>query len=471
MNSRRSRNSYEQVESLAALNQTLRDWFGFGGQDHGHSHGGHGHDHGAGGHGHTHGVIDPSIATTNRGIWAIKWSFVILAITAILQLIVVFVSGSVALLADTIHNVGDATTAIPLWIAFVLVRRPPTKVFNYGLGRVEDLAGMMIVLIILFSAIVAGYEAINRLIHPQPIMQLGWVAAAGVIGFLGNEIVAVFRIRVGRAIESAALIADGYHARTDGLTSLAVVLGAFGVWAGFPLADPIIGLLITIAIFGIVWQSARAVITRALDGVEPGLADEIIHAAEHVAGVTIVDARARWLGHRLHADVAIAVDETLPLSEATRLADQLRGELMAHMPALRTATITFATPDDANVFEVLPHAHGHDHGHGNHHAPEPFVVNGDLAKGKLAIVDTPAGGRFRLTVTNHEDGLEAVVVITRPNGNEALSLKPLPTDHHIFESQVAPAEPHEFTAALHLMAPGRQESLPFAMKEPQGHGH
>jgi len=181
--------------SLVALSQTLRDWFGFGGLDYGHFHGGHGHDHGAGGHGHTHGVIDPSIATTNRGIWAIKRLFVILAITAILQLIVVFISGSVALLADTIHNVGDATSAIPLWIAFVLVRRPPTKVFNYGLGRVEDLAGMLIVLIILFSAIIAGYEAINRLIHPQPIMQLGWVAAAGVIGFLGNEIVALFRIR------------------------------------------------------------------------------------------------------------------------------------------------------------------------------------------------------------------------------------------------------------------------------------
>jgi hypothetical protein len=177
-----------------------------------------------------------------------------------------------------------------------------------------------------------------------------------------------------------------------------------------------------------------------------------------------------WLGHRLHADVAIAVDETLPLSEATRLADQLRGELMAHMPALRTATITFATPDDANVLEVLPYAHGHDHSHGNHHAPAPFVVNGDLAKGKLAIVDTPAGGRFRLTVTNHEDGLEAVVVISRPNGNEALSLKPLPTDHHIFESQVAPAEPHEFTAALHLMAPGRHLSTGRAIELLEDYG-
>ncbi len=233
----------------------LRDWFGFGNK--GEFQASSGYDHGSSDHGHTHGVIDPSITTTERGIWAIKLSFAILAITSALQLVVVYVSSSIALLADTIHNVADATTAIPLWIAFMLVRRPPTKVFNYGLGRVEDLAGILIVAIILFSAVFAGYEAIDRLLHPQSIIHLGWVAVAGVIGFLGNEIVAVFRIKVGREIQSAALIADGYHARTDGFTSLAVVLGAAGVWAGFPLADPIIGLLITITIFGIVWRSAR----------------------------------------------------------------------------------------------------------------------------------------------------------------------------------------------------------------------
>ena len=221
----------------------VSDWFGFGA--HGHDHGEHGHDH-HGPHGHTHGVVDATIATTERGIWAIKWSFVILAITAALQIVVVMVSGSVALLADTIHNIADATTAIPLWIAFALARRKPTRTFTYGLGRVEDLAGIAIVLIILASALVAGYEAINRLFNPQPIQFLGWLAVAGVIGFLGNEAVAVFRIRVGRQINSAALIADGYHARTDGLTSLAVVAGALGVWLGYPLADPIIGLLITI---------------------------------------------------------------------------------------------------------------------------------------------------------------------------------------------------------------------------------
>src|SRR5215217_4784776 len=305
------------------------DWLGFGGHGHSHdaSHGGHAHSHDGGGHGHTHGVIDPSIVTTARGIWAIKWSFIILAITAALQFVVVFVSGSVALLADTIHNIGDATTAIPLWVAFVLARRKPSRTFTYGLGRVEDLAGILIVLIILFSALVAGYEAIVRLIYPQPITLIGWVAAAGVIGFLGNEAVAVFRIRVGREINSAALIADGYHARTDGLTSLAVVLGAAGVWLGFPLADPIVGLLITLAIFGIVWQSARAVLTRMLDGVEPEMLDEIAHAAEHVSGVRgVSDVQARWIGHRLAAEMTVDLDPMLPVGEARAVLGRVHSE-------------------------------------------------------------------------------------------------------------------------------------------------
>lgn len=251
-----------------------RDWFGFV-KPRGASGQGHNHKHDDS-HGHTHGVIDPTIATTERGIWAIKWSFVILALTAALQTVVVLVSGSVALLADTIHNVADATTAIPLWIAFVLARRKPTPTFTYGYGRVEDLAGIAIVLIILFSALVAGYQAIERIVNPQPITLLMWVAIAGIIGFVGNEAVAVFRIRVGGEINSAALVADGYHARTDGLTSLAVVAGAVGVGLGFPLADPIVGLLITIVIFGIVWQSAKSVLTRMLDGVDPGLVAKFV---------------------------------------------------------------------------------------------------------------------------------------------------------------------------------------------------
>ena len=308
------------------------DWFSFGPHGHGH----HEHDHDQdNAPGHAHGVVDPAIATTDRGIWAIKWSFLILAATAVLQLVVVYVSHSVALLADTIHNIADAGTAIPLWVAFVLARRKPTQTFTYGYGRVEDFAGLAIVLIILSSALVAGYEAIERLFYPHPVMHLGWLATAGVIGFLGNEAVAVFRIRVGRQINSAALIADGYHARTDELTSLAVVLGAFGVWMGYALADPIIGLVITAAILGIVWQSAKSVLTRMLDGVEPQVASDLRHAVQHVRGVLSVEfVRARWLGHRLYAEMTLAVDPALSVADARKMAEDAKEHARGHLPAL-----------------------------------------------------------------------------------------------------------------------------------------
>ena len=340
--------------------KTILDWLGFGDPKRAYKNSPSGHNHRSASHDHTHGVVDATIATTTRGLWAIKWSFIILAVTSALQVVVVIATGSVALLADTIHNVGDATTAIPLWVAFVLARRKPSKTFTYGYGRVEDLAGILIVLIILLSAVVAGYEAINRLIHPQPITQLFWVAIAGVIGFVGNEVVAIFRIRVGREIESAALIADGYHARTDGFTSLAVVLGAVGVWAGFPLADPIIGLLITVAILGIVWQSSKAVLTRMLDGIEPHVMVEIRHAAEHVAGIKqVVNTQARWIGHRLHADLVIDVGNDLSLAEANGIATSLQQALRGHLPALKTACITFATP--AVAADSHPSSESHDH--------------------------------------------------------------------------------------------------------------
>jgi cation diffusion facilitator family transporter len=312
----------------------INEWFGLTGIKH------RRHNHQHEGPGHSHGVVDPSIASTEQGIWAIKWSFVILLLAALMQLTVVAVSGSIALFADTVHNIGDALTAVPLWIAFMLARLPPTRTFTYGFGRAEDLAGVLVVIIILISAIVAGYEAIDRLIHPSPIALVGWVAIAGIIGFGGNEAVAILRIRVGRQINSAALIVDGYHARTDGLTSLAVVFGAMGVWLGFPLADPMVGLIITIFIFGIVWQSGRTVFTRLLDGIDPAIADEIRHAADHVAGIEeVADVKARWLGHRLHADVVIAVKSDLRLHEANRISEAFRAELFQLLPALAAANI------------------------------------------------------------------------------------------------------------------------------------
>jgi cation diffusion facilitator family transporter len=306
-------------------------------------------------------VVDPSIATSERGMWAVKWSFAGLMLTAMLQLAVVLLSGSVALLSDTIHNFGDAATAVPLWIAFALSRLPASRRFPFGYGRVEDLAGVVVVLIILFSAVVAGYQAVERFLHPQPVGLLWAVAAASVVGFIGNEAVAVFRIRVGRRIGSVALVADGYHARTDGWTSLAVLVGAVGVWLGFPLADPIVGLLISLAILGIVWQSGKAIFTRLLDGVEPEIVEEIRHAAHHVPGVEEVsEVRARWTGHRLRAEINIAVAPNLTVAEGHEVAREVNHRLMHHLDYLETAVVHVDPAQQAGEEHHRIREHSHD---------------------------------------------------------------------------------------------------------------
>jgi len=312
-------------------------------------------------HRHTHGMIDPSIVTTARGMWAIKWSFAGLMVTALLQVVIVWLSGSVALLADTIHNFGDASTALPLWIAFMLARLKPTARFPFGYGRAEDLAGVVIVLTILFSAIVAGYESINRLIHPRQVEYLWAVAAASIIGFIGNEAVAVFRLKVGKEIGSAALIADGYHARVDGWTSLAVLVGASGVWLGYPLADPLVGLGITLAILRIVWESGRAVFTRMLDGVEPEVIDEIRHAAHHIPGIReVTEVRPRWIGHRLHAEVNVTVSPALSVADGHAIAKELNHQLLHHIKYLAGATVHVDPEGESGEGHHRIRAHAHD---------------------------------------------------------------------------------------------------------------
>ncbi len=292
----------------------------------------HKHNHS---HSHTHGVIDPSIVANERGLWVVKWSFIALIATALFQVVIVIATGSVALLADTIHNFADAATAIPLAIAFMFAKRKPNKRFNYGYGRVEDLAGVVVVFIILFSALFAGYQAIQRFFHPQPITHLKALACASVIGFLGNEGVALFRIKVGKQIGSAALIADGYHARTDGWTSLAVLVGAMGAWLGFPLADPIIGLLISVAIFYIVFDSAKSIFMRMLDGVDAEVLEQIEHAVGHVAGVVrLGSTKARWSGHRLLVEISITVACEVSVGQGHKIANEVREELFGHLPHL-----------------------------------------------------------------------------------------------------------------------------------------
>jgi cation diffusion facilitator family transporter len=330
----------------------------------------HPHDHA--GHSHLHGFADPAIITTARGLWALKWSCVGLLVTACFQLIVVVFSGSVALLADTIHNFGDAATALPLWMAFVLARRKPTERFTYGLGRLEDLAGLLIVLIMALSALVAGYEAITRLFHPRPVAYLGIVVVASLVGFLGNEAVAIFRIRVGREIGSAALVADGYHARGDGWTSLAVLAGALGVWLGYPLADPIVGLLITAAILWLVWQSGTIVLHRALDGVDPEVIHELRHAAAHVSEVqAVTEVQARWVGHYLRAEVSIAVAPALSVAEGHAIAKEVRHQLLHHVRYLSGVIVHVDPADEAgeHYHQIAEHIHDGLPAHA-HAAPE-----------------------------------------------------------------------------------------------------
>lgn len=298
----------------------------------------HHHDHG---HSHDHaGRVDAALRDSSAGIHAVKISLIALGVTAALQVAIVVVSGSVALLADTIHNFSDALTAIPLWIAFSLSRRSATRRYTYGLGRAEDLAGLFIVGVIAISAVVAAAEAVNRLIRPVPVSHLGWVAAAGIVGFVGNEIVAVYRIRVGKKIGSAALRADGMHARADGLTSLAVVLGAIGVALGFPAADPIIGLVIAAAILAVMVVAARDVFARLLDSVDPALVDTAYHTLQHQPGVLGVQrVRMRWVGLRLDADVELDVDPQLSLRQAHDLAHHAEHALTHAIPKLDTAVV------------------------------------------------------------------------------------------------------------------------------------
>jgi len=322
--------------------------------DHEHPHD-HDHDHGGsrwatvshwfsellGGHSHdTADQIDDALEADSAGRRALVISLVGLAVTALIQGVVVLLSGSIALLGDTLHNVADALTAVPLLIAFTLVRRPPNKRYTYGYGRAEDIGGLFVIAMMVLSSVLAGYEAISRLIHPQPVTHLWAVAGAGVVGFLGNEIVARYRIRVGRQIGSAALVADGLHARTDGFTSLAVLIGAGGVAVGWNWADPIVGLLITIAILGVLRSAVRQVGARLMDAVDPDVVDRATAAIAAVEGIAeIRDLKIRWIGHTLRAEADITVDPALTVTQAHDIADHAEAHLLTGVRRLTAATI------------------------------------------------------------------------------------------------------------------------------------
>ena len=293
--------------------------------------------------GHSHDTadkVDSALEGSAEGLRAVGWSLAGLGITAVLQAAIVGLTGSVALLSDTLHNVADALTAIPIGIAFVLGRRARTRRFNYGYGRAEDLAGAAVVVTIAASAAFAGYESVKRLLDPSGVDHVGLIAAAGVIGFVGNEGVARYRIRVGRRIGSAALVADGLHARTDGFTSLAVVLGAAGVAIGWEAADPIVGLVITVAILAVLRSAAREVLHRLMDAVDPELVDRAERSLARVDGVEHVgDVRLRWIGHALHAEARVVVDMNRTVAEGHHIAEDARHALLHDVPRLRDAIV------------------------------------------------------------------------------------------------------------------------------------
>jgi cation diffusion facilitator family transporter len=293
--------------------------------------------------GHSHDAadqIDDALEANAAGRRALGISLIGLGVTAVLQAVVVALSGSVALLGDTLHNVADALTAVPLLVAFRLARRPANKRYTYGYGRAEDLAGLFVIAMIALSSVLAAYEAIHRLLHPQQVNHLWAVAAAAVIGFLGNELVARYRIRVGGQIGSAALVADGLHARTDGFTSLAVLLGAGGVALGLPWADPVVGLLITIAILGVLRSAVKQVGARLMDAIDPIIVDQATTAITSVEGVRqIRELRIRWIGHTLRAEVDLTADPNLSITQAHDLAHHAEAHLLANVRRLTAATV------------------------------------------------------------------------------------------------------------------------------------
>lgn len=315
-----------------------------------HDHDDHDHAHEASGllghlpffHNHSHGDahVDEAMEEGQDGIRTLKLSLIGLGLTATFQLVIAVTSGSVGLLADTIHNGTDALTALPLWLAFALARRLPTRRYTYGFGRAEDIAGVLIVVMIALSAVIAAYESAQRLLHPQHLHAVGWVIAAALIGFIGNEAVAELRIRTGRRIGSAALEADGQHARIDGFTSLAVLIGALGGLAGFELADPLIGIFITLIILFIVRDVALTMWHRLMDAVDPQLIARIEQIARSTNGVRAVEnVRARYIGHRLYADLALAVDSTLSVEQGHAISEDAHHALLHALPRLSEAHV------------------------------------------------------------------------------------------------------------------------------------
>jgi len=295
------------------------------------------------GHTHAHAVPghrDPML-TNRMGTLALRWSLTLLFATTIVQFTIYMASGSVALLADTIHNLGDALNSVPLLIAFWLARHPATKRYTYGYARAEDLGGLLVVASIVFSAGYILWEVLQKFTNPLPIQNSGWVILAAIIGFLGNEAVAVLEIRVGSQIGSEALVVDGRHARIDGLTSLAVLPAVIGSAIGLPILDPIFGILIGIAILFITRDATISIWRRLMDAVDPAIYDRVYSLIRHVPKVNgIHSLRLRWVGHSLWVEGRLDLDQEMTTSKIEDLLNETAHVLRDQVPNLEEVNLS-----------------------------------------------------------------------------------------------------------------------------------
>ena len=321
--------------------------------DHDHEHGGHGH----GGHGHEHGKVDPDLYGNQAGLRAVQISTAGMLLVSIIQFVIAIIGGSAGLFADALHNTGDVLTTVALWIAFVLSTRAANQRYTYGYHRAEDLAGIFIVLVIIASAVASAVESIQKLTSGLPPTQIYLSMAAALVGVAGNELLAQYKISVGKRINSVPLIADGQHSRIDGLTSLAAFVGLLVDALGLPIADPIAGLVITIVILTVVYSTSKSVLQRLLDAVDSRVIPSILTTASEVPGVeAVTDPRARWVGHTLHVSLNIEVDPELTLARAHEIAEEVRHRLFHQIEGITEAMIhTDPSSQSGDYHQMMAH--------------------------------------------------------------------------------------------------------------------
>ena len=322
--------------------------------------GNHHHPSGETVHAHRHGQTDNSLASAGGGgasaLRVVAVSSLILAAVAAAELIAAAATSSAAVLADGLHNLGDVGTTVALALAFVLSRRAPNRRFPYGYHRVEDLAGLVVLALIVASAIASGVTSIEHLIHRQPLTNVWLAIAVAAIGFAGNEVAAQYKIRAGRRLRSLALIADGQHSRTDGFASLGAVVGVAGAALGASVLDPVAGLVITVIIAAVAWETARSLTGRFLDEADASLVatiEEIAATTDGVLGVT--DARARWTGRRVLAEITLEVDPETPLSHAHALGEEVRHRLYHRIDPLTDVIVHLDPAGDAEAHDAVSH--------------------------------------------------------------------------------------------------------------------